>query len=279
MRRILIGLACAALILPLGAGAQSRTETLADIRQQMSVLYVEIQKLKRELSTTGATGQAAVGGSVIDRVAAIEGELQRLTAKTEDLELRIDRIVTDGTRRLGDLEFRLVELEGGDVSKLGETSTLGGGALPQSEGTITPPAPEQGGDLDETGMAVSEKADFDAAQAAFDAGQYAEAARLFAEFRQTYPGGPLTARAGLKRGEALEQAGETTDAARAYLDTFSADPDGPEAPDALFNLGAALGKLNQTDEACQTLGEVENRFPQSPAVTKARSAMQNLGCP
>ena len=36
------------------AAAQSRQETLADIRQQLTVLYVAVQQLKRELSTTGA---------------------------------------------------------------------------------------------------------------------------------------------------------------------------------------------------------------------------------
>jgi hypothetical protein len=63
-------------------------------------------------------------------VNSIEAELSRLTARTEELSNRIDRIVADGTNRIGDLEFRLVELEGGDVSRLGETSTLGGGAAP-----------------------------------------------------------------------------------------------------------------------------------------------------
>ena len=42
--------------------------------------------------------------------------MQRLTSKSEELENRINRIVSDGTTRIGDLEFRLVELEGGDVS-------------------------------------------------------------------------------------------------------------------------------------------------------------------
>ncbi|MEO0761253.1 MAG: tol-pal system protein, partial [Pseudomonadota bacterium] len=43
----------ATLALP-GAGAVAQdAETLADIRQEMTVLYVEVQRLRRELSTTG----------------------------------------------------------------------------------------------------------------------------------------------------------------------------------------------------------------------------------
>jgi len=257
------------------AAAQDRAQTLADIRQELSVLFVEVRKLSRELSTTGGASDLAVGGSVLDRVGAIESELQRLTAKTEDLELRVERIVKDGTNRIGDLEFRLVELEGGDMSQLGETSTLGGGALP---GAAAAPTLETGA---ATGaeMAVGERADFEAAEAAMAAGNHAEAATLFAAFRQNYPGGPLSDRAGLQRGAALEASGDVAPAARAYLEVFSANPEGAQAPEALFLLGQSLGRLDQTDEACLTLTEVGTRYPGSDQAAQAQSALQNLGCP
>ncbi|RKF13925.1 tol-pal system protein YbgF [Roseovarius spongiae] len=267
-----------ALVLAMPAMAQTRAETLADIRQELTVLNVELKKLKRELSTTGGAGELSTAGSVLERVAAIESELQHLTAKTEELELRIDRIVTDGTNRIGDLEFRLVELEGGDVSKLGETSTLGGGELPQTGGVsavpgTTSPEPDDGPE-----MAEQERADFEAAEAAMAAGDHVEAAEKFARFREAYPGGPLTDRAGLKQGEAYEAAGDMAKAARAYLDLFSAAPEGPLAADALFRLGRALGELGQTEEACLTLAEVETRYPGASAVAEAKGAMQTIGC-
>ena len=57
MRPIVLILSLAmALAFTGGARAQSDDETLADIRQELSILYVEIQKLKRELSTTGNAG-------------------------------------------------------------------------------------------------------------------------------------------------------------------------------------------------------------------------------
>ena len=95
-----------------------QTETLADIRQDLSALYFEMQRLRTELSTTGGTG-LTIGGNTLDRVNAIEAELQRLTSKTEEIEFRIGRVVEDGTNRIGDLEFRLCELEPGcDISSL-----------------------------------------------------------------------------------------------------------------------------------------------------------------
>lgn len=259
----------------LPAAAQSRDATLADIRQEMSVLYVEIQRLKRELSTTGAPGAPIAGGSALQRIDAIEQELQRLTAKTEDLEFRIQKIVEDGTRRIGDLEFRLVELEGGDVSKLGETTTLGGADLARPAPALPAPAPGAGGGVE---LAVGEKADFDAAKAALEAGDTARAAALFAAFTETYPGSPLSGEAHFLRGEALTAEGDTSATARAYLDSFSGSPAGQNAASALFKLGLSLDALGQKREACVTLGEVGTRFPGSAEAQDADAAMDAIGC-
>ncbi len=265
---------------PVASPAQDQ-RTLADIRQELTVLYVEVQKLKRELSTTGTAGGNLTGSGVLDRMAAIEAELQRLTAQSEELENRIDRVVTDGTNRIGDLEFRLVELEGGDVSKLGETTTLGGDAPVTATPAPAPPpaSPAPTPSPAETGeLAVGEKADFDAATAALDEGDNVRAAELFARFNSAYPGSPLAAAADLGRGRALERMGDTREAARAFLASFTADTTGDQAPTALYELGAALGRLGQKDQACVTLGEVSARFPTAGAVTPARQEMDALGC-
>ena len=264
----------------IGPAFAQNKETLADIRQEMTVLYVEIQKLKRELSTTGSAPAVNAGSSVLDRVGAIESELARLTAKTEELELRINAIVKDGTNRLSDLEFRLVEAEGGDVSKLKETTTLGGtvgagtSGAAASAATSEPAAPS--GNAPQ--LALSEQADFDAAKAALEAGNHADAAQKFAAFNETYPGSPMAARANLGRGQALEASGDMTGAARSYLEAFSLEPNGPTAPDALYHLGRGLGQLGQKNEACVTLGEVGTRFPGGEAEGKAREEMARLGC-
>ncbi|WP_299963348.1 tol-pal system protein YbgF [uncultured Roseobacter sp.] len=278
MRRLLA--VCVALTLVPGAAlAQERDQTLADIRQEMTILYVEIQRLRRELSTTGGAGVQVGGDTALDRLSTIETEMRRLTSKTEELEFRINRIVEDGTNRLGDLEFRLVELEGGDVAALGESTTLGGDtgapASPVAPGAATPVPPGDAG----TQLAVGEEDDFKAAQSALTEGDYQRAAQLFETFSQTYPGGPLAAGADLGRGEALEKLGNTREAARAYLSSFSLDPTGPVAAQSLFRLGRSLGGLEQRDEACVTLGEVGARFPGDPASGEARAEMQRLGCP
>ena len=84
MRILATALLSLCLTVPQISVAQD-SETLADIRQELSVLYVEIQRLRRELSTTGAPSVNTGGSSVLERVAAIETELQRLTQQTEQL--------------------------------------------------------------------------------------------------------------------------------------------------------------------------------------------------
>lgn len=268
--KLVIGLA---LTLIVTAPSYAQDQTLADIRQEMTVLYVEVQRLKRELSTTGGVNTNIVGGSALERIDGIERELQRLTAKTEELEFRINRVVEDGTNRIGDLEFRLVELEGGDVGQLGETTTLGGDISTQSTATV--PQPSGTGSAE---FAVGEKIDFDLAKAALDQGSFQVAVNLFEVFTQTYTSGPLTGQAHYHRGEALSGLGLTTEAARAFLESYSGSPESPVAPDALYRLGASLGELGQINEACVTLGQVGILYPGAVAIGPAQSAMQSLEC-
>ena len=134
----------------------------------------------------------------------------------------------DGTNRIGDLEFRLVELEGGDLSQLGQTSTLGG----EAGATPPPPAAPVGSDAPE--LAIAEQTDFDAARALLDNGDAAGAADAFASYATTYPGSPLLPEAHYLRGEAEAAQGSWTRAARAYLDSLSGTHDGHQARHAMY---------------------------------------------
>ncbi|MBY4895018.1 tol-pal system protein YbgF [Rhodobacteraceae bacterium N5(2021)] len=276
--RLALAVCCALIAGP--AVAQDNAQTLADIRQELSVLYVEIQRLRGELNTTGGASGSGASGSMLDRVNAIEAEVTRLTSLTERLQLDVDNVVRDGTNRIGDLEFRLCELEPScDIASLGETPSLGGvvptsngtaGTLPQVPAGPSTPAP--------TGLAVAEQADFDRANAAFEAGDFADAVTGFQTFVDTYPGSPLSADAHYLRGEAEANLGRWNPAARAFLAAFSAGPDGPRAPIALTSLGVALAQIGQPEEACLTLAEVAVRFPGSASVAEAQSEMGRLGC-
>lgn len=265
----------AVLALPLSA---QQAETLADIRQDLQVLRVELQKLNRELSTTGGTGMQ-LGGSALDRINAIESELQRVTAKAEELEFRIGQVVKDGSNRIGDLDFRLCELEPGcDIAALSDTPLLGGGDVPAPAAPQPAPAPATDAQPVEGQLAVSEEADFRAAQEVLSSGDNQGAAQLFAQFRENYPMGPLEAAALVGEGRALEGMGDTREAARRYLSAYSNFADSQAAPEALWRLGVALGALGSVPEACVTLGEVAGRYPGTEYVDRAATSMSELGC-
>ena len=263
------------MLLPFAAMAQEdRSQTLADLRSELALLTQEVTGLRQELVATGASQPGLGGGSALQRMDAIEAALAQLTSKTEALEFRINKVVTDGTNRIGDIEFRLTELEGGDVAALPATPPLGGEA-----GTALAPAltaPVAGADAPQ--LAVGEQADFDRAQEVLGTGDFRTAADLFKTFTETYSGGPLSADAYFLLGESLSQVGETANAARAYLESFSGTPNGPRAPEALFKLGQSLGTLGQVPEACVTLREVGVRFPGSAPAQQADTALRGLGC-
>ena len=270
-----IGVFVVALGFGLPGFAVAQDTTLADLRQELSTLYIDIQNLKSELTASGALTQGTTGNTPLERLNSIEAQLQALTSKTEELEFRINRITVAGTNRIGDLEFRICELEEGcDIGALGDTPTLGG--VDNGAEVIDPntPATPPAGNL-----AINEQADFERAQAALEAGDFRGAADQFTTFGTAYPGSPLSAGALFGKGQALEGAGDISNAARAYLESFSAAPNGQIAPDALFKLGQSLGQLGQTADACVTLTEVGTRFPGAPAVLEAQSVMRNLGCP
>jgi len=255
--------------------AVAQDQTLADIRLQLSVLYGGVQALRGELTATGALTTGVAGNTPLERLDQIENQLQLLTSKTEELEFRINRITVDGTNRIGDLEFRICELEEGcDIGLLGDTPSLGG-ADSAAQVPMAQPAGTGGGPE----LAVSEQADFTRAQEALASGDFRGASDQFAAFVQTYPGGPLTSQALYLRGQALEGAGDTSEAARSYLDSFSGEPQGPFAPDALLKLGVMLGQLGQVPDACVTLNEVIVRFSGELAAVEAQAARTSLACP
>lgn len=265
-------LAVVVALCPLGAQAQDRAATLADIRLQLRALSGELAGLERELQPSGVTAPG-VSGSTLQRVDGMAAELRRLTALTEELEFRIRRVVEDGTNRIGDLDFRLTELEGGDIGQLGATRPLGGETVQPP--VMMPPAPETNPQL-----AVGERRDFEAATAKLDAGDTSGALAGLDKFLQDYPRSPLTAAAQLARGQALQAQSNQQAAGRAYLEAFTLaeNSDPMTASAGLLGLGQSLASLGQTREACLTLSQVGVRFPGMPTVAEAEAALSGLEC-
>lgn len=283
-RDLMRWLALCVMLVALPATAQDKAQTLADIKGELGQLMADFNALKAELVASGGATNGAGGGDALQRMDAIEAELTRLTSKTEAVELKVNKVVADGTNRIGDIEFRLCEqTEGCDPANLPETPVLGGdGAAVAGGDTTTTTGAGTTTDTvitDAPELAMGEKSDFDRAQGVLASGDFRGAAAQFATFTQSYPGSPLAQEAQFQRGEALSQLGDTSNAARSYLEAFSGKPDGTFAGQSLLKLGQALGVLGQVPDACVTLAEVGNRFPGSIDATNAQVSMQGLACP
>jgi tol-pal system protein YbgF len=259
-----------------GGAPVAQGQNLAGVRADLDVLNRQIAELRAALvASGGGRGLPSEPATALTRLDQLEAELRRLTNRVEVLQNDLGRVVSDASNRVGDIEFRLTELEGGDVGALGQPEPLGGGLT--APAAPAPPAaapPATGGGE----LAVSEQADFDAAVAAAEAGDNVRAAELFAAFLAAYPGGPLSSDAAYRRGEALAASGDQRGAARSFLDAFSGAPEGPVAPKALFRLAGALAALGQTNEACLTLTEVTMRYPASAEAGQAASQRTALAC-
>ncbi len=274
--RVAFKLGALALAGALAFGAPAgAAETLADIKAELTILNGQIDQLRAELVRSGAVGGLPTDpATALTRLDQLEAELRRLTDRVDVLTNDVTRITADATNHVGDIEFRLTELEGGDTSVKPTPAPLGGGVTRPRPRPLAPQVAPEGA----SPLVATEKSEFDAAVAAADAGDNAKAAELFASFLDDYPGGPLSTEAQYRRGEALAAQEDWRGAARSYLDAFSGAPQDPRAPHALYQLAVSLGKLGQTNEACLTLSEVDSRYPGSEVAGDVAAERQALAC-
>lgn len=261
-------LALLAALWPHWAGAQEMTP-LPELRARIEGLYGEVERLRLVLDGSAQNrDRRGFSGSPLQRLAAIESELRRLTGKTEELEYRVDRMVRDGTARIGDLDYRLCTLEPGcNPRQLARPQPLGG-----ADAAPVGPVPLAGAEQSAAPL-------LEGARAALEAGDFAAAAQGFADHLAANPGGLRTAEAELLRGRAKLHLADQQGAARAFLAAFSAQRDGPLAAESLTELGRVMGEMGQIIEACATLSEVAQRFPASPYVADAAAARGQFSCP
>ncbi|HMQ95379.1 MAG TPA: tol-pal system protein YbgF [Amaricoccus sp.] len=274
----------AVLALVLAAGGPTwaqKAQTVADVRAELGVLNGQVQQLRDQLVQSGAAGGLSTApASALTRLDALEAELRRLTGRVEVLSNDLARILQDASNQIGDIEFRLTELEGGDTAVLGTPELLGGGftrPMPRPSAGGAPGAASGTAPLS-VELTVTEESDFDAAVAAAESGDNAKAVTLFDGFLATYPGSPFASEAQYRRGEALAAQGDWRSAARSFLDAFSGAPTDPIAPQALYRLAISLSELGQIEEACLTLNEVDMRYPGSSLAGDVAAKRASLRC-
>jgi tol-pal system protein YbgF len=242
-----------------------------DLQYRLSVIDAELADIRARLgnapSARSSSGGTGTDAGVMLRLDRMEAEIRQLTGKIEQMAFEQRNVADDAARRFGDIEFRLTELEGGDISALAPVVPLGstGGGFVVATG----PA-----------VSVSERGDLDRAIEDVNQGRFDQGEDRLHGFLTTYPGSPL-------KGEALHWLGESQfvrgafqNAARSYLNGYNTDRSSAFAPKNLFRLGVTLGRLGQVNEACLTLREVRNQFPTGPAdiLNAADAESSTLNC-
>jgi tol-pal system protein YbgF len=244
-----------------------------DLRYRLSVIDAELVDIRARLGgvpSTGGTGGGATGAGsdVMLRLARLEAEIQQLTGRIEQMAFEQRNVAEDATRRIGDIEFRLTELEGGDISALAPVVPLGAAGA----GSVVAAAPA---------VSISERGDLDRAIEDVNQGRFDQGEDRLRGFLTTYPGSPLEGEALHWLGESQFMRGSFQNAARSYLNGYNTDRSNAFAPKNLYRLGVTLGRLGQLNEACLTLREVRKQFPTGPTdilnAADAESGALNCG--
>jgi len=231
------------------------------------------------------------GSDTLNKLQDLTREISALRGEIEQLDFRIRQIEDKQRKGFEDLEYRIIELEGGDPSLLFENNAdqglqrqgalQDGGSAPTSGGTLgrltvdsqgaPAPAPANAN--------ASERAAFDAGVSAARAGRLDEANRLLEGVVGRYPDSGLAGEAYYWLGESRFGGGDYQGAATSFLDAATLYPTNGLAPQSLLRLGVTLSLLGQTDVACSTLREVGERYPGAgDVVNRARDEAIRVGC-
>jgi tol-pal system protein YbgF len=247
-------------------GAWTGSSSKEDLLYRLQILDAEIADIRARLGGLD-TGRPGAGGAASGDAAVLDAEIRRLTAQVERIEQAQRQMAAELTRRLGDIEYRLNEIEGVPNDGTGPPP-IGAEVLTEPQAA---PAPS---------VAVSERGDLDLAIRDVQQGRFDQAEDRLRRFMNDYPGSPLIGEAWYWLGESLFVRGIHAEAAKSYLAGYNTDRQGGHAAQNLFRLGVTLGRLGQVNEACLTLREVRSQFPNAPddIPAKADAEADALSC-
>lgn len=235
-------------------------DPLADVRQDLQQLKSDLANL--QILSTHARGQRpALAGSLLDQIAAVEAEMQRLTDTVERIDHQSGRMNTAFAMRLADLETRLCAMEEGcDASAV---LPIGVDDDTKSNTPVQNVLPQA--------LMQADRAKAD--------GRYEEALILLASFdAQDHPLDDKIA-ARQMQVEVLHQMQRYEAAAKAALDGYGMAPKGPNAADLLWAVGVSFDALDKSDEACLIAAEVGVQFPDAAARVAADDYIDAKSCP
>jgi TolA-binding protein len=232
-------------------------------------------------STTAVT-------DILARLDALEIQLQRLTALTEEntnslsgLDVRVTALENSGASAIPDADSASGDLGATDTNlsaMTGNATGNSGAALtqdpPASTNTVTGPTPERLAAVQEITKPQSEDPGDDEYSYGFrlwNAGFFPEARQQLASYVEGYPEHFRLTYGRNLLGRAFLDDGMPEEAARWFLRNYQADRTARRAPDSLLYLAESMIAMGDTRRACIALAEFGDTYP---AVASGRLADQ-----
>ncbi|MDP2697111.1 tol-pal system protein YbgF [Thalassospira sp.] len=302
---------------PQQAAAQDNAlvRQIEQLRKDMELLQ---RYVYREGVPEGASAPAAGGGSPAAarqqvQLDGMQGAITQVTGQIEELDFRIRKIEDRLERLVGDVDFRLSQLEGGTIgaAPMDGTAPDAAGSAPAASTSAAPAASGNGQPMDNSGTRLfgvienqgsaasvpsgtpapaSQTAAAPAGSSALPAGtpeeqyryafdllrrqEFAQAETALGAFVEAHPEDPLAGNAQYWLGETYYVRGQFEQAAVAFTEGFQTYPDSSKAADNLLKLGMSLGNLGQTEDACTTFAHLLENFPNTSSVILDRARQE-----
>jgi tol-pal system protein YbgF len=228
---------CAAFCAPIArAGLFDDSEA----RQQVTDLKAESEQRFDALTGKVLDLETRILG-LQDELAQLRGQLETLTYESEQSRKRVQDFYLD-------LDQRLVRLEGGDG-----LAQSGADASPQTEAQA-----------------------YDAALSLFKEGKFAEAAKAFELFTDTWPDSEMAANAMFWLGNSFYAQNNCKEAIAAQETLISRWSDSPRVPDAMLAIADCQRDSGNVSSARNTLNTLVARHAGTQAAIKAKERLNQL---
>lgn len=261
--------ACLVLALAFAAPASAQRMSTAD----------RLTALEQQL-----TAMRSGNLDLLNQVGELKTEVQALRAQIEELQQQLELEKQSGRNEALDFDDRLNRLEKAAVAPPPSLPTT-----PAAPATVTAPppagaavpavqeaAPRVYGDASTLGKGMDERGAYSAAFDALKAGRYAESARAFQTFLDTYPNGVFAPNAMYWLGESYYVTQNYALALEQFQALLNQYPTHDKAAGALLKVGLCQYGLRQLDAAEATLSRVVARYPGTEAARTADDRLRAI---
>ena len=287
MRKTVLALSCLVLVGGFcfsvkAQGSEDVSRRLQRIESDLTILQRQVYRARLgegsassgEKVTSSSNSVAAekmpepFAAYLTNRINSLEDSLRTLTGQVETLQHNIDTINQRVDRLVGDVDFRLTEIEKNTLNTSGVAAQSSAVSTPVNANSPTKDsAPTDAVNAYNDAYGLLKKGDYAAAEAALE------------RFLAQNPNHDLAGNAQYWLGETYYVRGDFERAVVAFAKGFEKYKNGSKGADSLLKLGLSMANLNKKNEACIALKSFAKEFPKADALKKrAENERKRIGC-